>query len=131
MAMNITGKASVDPLLTDDPFALLVGMLLDQQVPMETAFAGPAKIRDRLGSVHPGTTAGTDSEQLLAAFRESPAVHRFLSSTAACVQSLAAIVRDEWVGDVVAVTPLVLRAVRDSGREPPWRQKCARGLTAA
>ena len=49
MALNITGDARADQLLTDDPFALLVGMLLDQQVTMETAFAGPAKIADRMG----------------------------------------------------------------------------------
>ena len=54
--LNITGDSAADQLLSEDAFALLVGMLLDQQVPMETAFAGPAKIRDRIGSIKPETT---------------------------------------------------------------------------
>jgi len=50
-ALHITGDATADALLSEEPLALLIGMLLDQQVPMETAFAGPAKIKDRLGAV--------------------------------------------------------------------------------
>ncbi|WAB82011.1 Fe-S cluster assembly protein HesB [Microcella daejeonensis] len=115
MALNITGDAPADALLTDDPFALLVGMLLDQQVPMETAFAGPAKIRDRLGSVDPATIAGTDPDRFLEAFRESPAVHRFPGSMAARVQSLAAVVRDEWAGDAAAIWT---RPAEGSGEAP-------------
>lgn len=103
MALNITGDAPADALLTDDPFALLVGMLLDQQVPMETAFAGPAKIRDRMGSFDPETIANADPEAFAALFKESPAVHRFPGSMAARVQALAAAVRDDWGGHADAI----------------------------
>lgn len=103
MNLHLTGNDSADQLLSDDPFALLVGMLLDQQVPMETAFAGPAKLRDRLGDIDPESVAGCDPEKFLAAFRMSPAVHRFPGSMAARVQSLAAAVRDDWGGDTTAI----------------------------
>lgn len=103
MALNITGDAPADALLTDDPFALLVGMLLDQQVPMETAFAGPAKIRDRMGGFDPETVAAADPEAFAAVFKESPAVHRFPGSMAGRVQALAAEVRDEWGGHADAI----------------------------
>ncbi|MDO8338260.1 MAG: HhH-GPD-type base excision DNA repair protein [Microcella sp.] len=103
MALNITGDAPADALLTDDPFALLVGMLLDQQVPMETAFAGPAKIRDRMGAFDPETVAAADPEAFAAVFKESPAVHRFPGSMAGRVQALAAEVRDEWGGHAEAI----------------------------
>ena len=103
MALNITGDAPADALLTDDPFALLVGMLLDQQVPMETAFAGPAKIRDRMGSFDPETIANADPEAFAALFKESPAVHRFPGSMAARVQALAVAVRDDWGGHADAI----------------------------
>ncbi|KRF33535.1 HhH-GPD-type base excision DNA repair protein [Yonghaparkia sp. Soil809] len=103
MALNITGDAPADALLTDDPFALLVGMLLDQQVPMETAFAGPAKIRERMGSFDAESIAAADPEAFAAVFKESPAVHRFPGSMAARVQALAAEVRDEWGGRADAI----------------------------
>jgi uncharacterized HhH-GPD family protein len=57
MALHITGDPAADQLLSDDAFALLTGMLLDQQVPMETAFAGPLKIRERLGTIDPAAIA--------------------------------------------------------------------------
>ena len=57
MTLHITGDAAADSLLSDDNFALLLGMLLDQQVAMETAFAGPAKIRDRIGTLDPAALA--------------------------------------------------------------------------
>lgn len=103
MSLHLTGDASADQLLTDNPFALLVGMLLDQQIPMETAFAGPAKLRDRLGELDPGFIAGYDPDKFLEAFRLTPAVHRFPGSMATRVQALAAAVRDEWGGDTAAI----------------------------
>jgi uncharacterized HhH-GPD family protein len=103
MPLTITGDARADALLTDDPFALLLGMLLDQQITMETAFAGPAKIADRLGTLDPAAIAGADPEEFLAVFRQTPAVHRFPGSMAGRVQSLAAIVRDDWAGDAAAI----------------------------
>jgi uncharacterized HhH-GPD family protein len=86
-------------LIATDPFALLVGLALDQQVTVQTAFAGPQKIKQRLGTLDPNALAGTDPEQLAAAFREKPAVHRFPGSMAARVQELAAYVADEYGGN--------------------------------
>ncbi len=103
MELHLTGDAAADELLTDNPFALLVGMLLDQQIPMEVAFAGPAKLRDRLGELTPESIAAYDPEKLLEAFRITPAVHRFPGSMAARVQALATAVRDEWGGDTAAI----------------------------
>jgi HhH-GPD superfamily base excision DNA repair protein len=62
MTLHITGDDAADRLLTDDPLALLIGMLLDQQVAMETAFAGPLKIRQRVGSVDAATLAHYDPD---------------------------------------------------------------------
>jgi uncharacterized HhH-GPD family protein len=101
--LNITGDAAADELLGQDAFALLTGMLLDQQVAMETAFAGPAKIRDRVGTIEPVEIAGYDPERFVDAFTQPPAVHRYPGSMAGRVQSLAAAVRDEWGGDAAAI----------------------------
>lgn len=103
MALNITGDAEADALLSENSFALLVGMLLDQQVAMETAFAGPAKIRDRIGSIDPTKIAGYDAERLEAVFRESPAVHRYPGSMASRTQALARAIVDEWDADAGAI----------------------------
>ena len=75
--MGLTGDPDADRLLAEDPFALLIGMLLDQQVPMETAFAGPAKIADRMGGLDPGRIAEVDPEEFAALCATPPAVHRF------------------------------------------------------
>lgn len=103
MALHITGEAAADELLSSDAFALLVGMLLDQQVAMETAFAGPEKIRTRLGGIDPGTIASTDPDRLVEVFTQTPAVHRYPGSMAARVQALAAAVRDDWGGDAAEI----------------------------
>ena len=101
--LHITGDESADRLLSDDDFALLTGMLLDQQVPMETAFAGPAKLRDRLGRLDASEIASMDPEAFQAAFAEKPAVHRFPGSMAKRVQQLAVAVVEEWGGDAGAI----------------------------
>lgn len=102
-ALHLTGDDAADRLLTDDDFALLTGMLLDQQVTMETAFAGPAKLRDRLGGLDASTIATMDPDAFRAVFAEKPAVHRFPGSMAGRVQALARIVVDEWGGDAGAI----------------------------
>ena len=84
--------------MSDDPFALLTGMLLDQQFPMERAFAGPAKILDRFGSLQPAAVAAADPPAFAALCAIPPAVHRFPGSMAARVQQLAAVVVDEFDG---------------------------------
>lgn len=101
--LHITGDEAADALLSSDPFALLVGMLLDQQVPMETAFAGPAKIRDRLGEIGPAALAGQNPDHLVDVFTQPPAVHRYPGSMAGRVQALAAAVQEEWGGDATAI----------------------------
>ena len=103
MALHLTDDAAADALLTDDPFALLVGMLLDQQVAMEVAFAGPRKILDRFGTLQPRAIADADPEAFLAAFKQTPAVHRFPGSMAGRVQELARIIAEEWGGDAAAI----------------------------
>ncbi|RIX30618.1 HhH-GPD-type base excision DNA repair protein [Amnibacterium setariae] len=101
--LHITGDEAADALLSSDPFALLVGMLLDQQVAMETAFAGPEKIRERLGGIDPAAVAGEDPEHLTAVFKQQPAVHRYPGSMAGRVQALATAVQEEWGGDASAI----------------------------
>lgn len=103
MTLHITGDAAADSLLTANPFALLTGMLLDQQVTMETAFAGPKKLNTRLGELTPASIAGTAPDDLLAAFKQSPAVHRFPGSMAERLQSLAQALVDDWGGDAAAL----------------------------
>lgn len=103
MTLHITGDAAADALLTDDPLALLVGMLLDQQVAMETAFAGPLKIRDRIGTLDAATLAAYDPEALVQVFTTTPAVHRFPGSMAARVQALSSVVVNQWGGDAAAI----------------------------
>lgn len=102
-SLHITGDAAADELLSNDAFALLTGMLLDQQVTMESAFAGPEKIRDRIGSIDPETIAGYEPDAFVEVFKQPPAVHRFPGSMAGRVQSLAEAVRDEWGGDASAI----------------------------
>ena len=64
--LYITGDPEGDGLLNSDPLALLLGMLLDQQVAMETAFAGPHKIAERLGTLDPAAVADADPEAFAA-----------------------------------------------------------------
>ncbi|WP_068398061.1 HhH-GPD-type base excision DNA repair protein [Kribbia dieselivorans] len=101
--LRLVDDPDTDALLSENPFALLVGMLLDQQVPMEVAFAGPAKILGRFGSLDPATIASADPEEFLADFAQPPAVHRFPKSMAQRVQALAAAVADDWGGDTTTI----------------------------
>ncbi|MFD4958265.1 HhH-GPD-type base excision DNA repair protein [Microbacterium sp. NPDC058389] len=103
MALHITGDTAADALLTDDPLALLIGMLLDQQVAMETAFAGPLKISERAGTLDAGGLAGYDPDAFAELFKATPAVHRFPGSMAARVQSLCGAVEQDWGGDASAI----------------------------
>ena len=103
MALHITGDTAADDLLTHNPLALLVGMLLDQQVPMETAFAGPLKIQQRTGAADAAGIASMDPDEFLEAFKQTPAVHRFPGSMATRVQTLCQTLVDEWGGDATAL----------------------------
>ena len=101
--LHITGDTDADRLLSTEPLALLVGMLLDQQVAMEVAFAGPAKIRERLGAFDARAIAEHDPEQFAALCAQTPAVHRFPGSMAARIQALCAQLVGEWGGDAAAI----------------------------
>lgn len=103
MPLSITGDAEADALLDQSSFALLVGMLLDQQIAMETAFTGPAKLRDRLGSLDPAGIAALEPEKLVEVMKQTPSVHRFPGSMAGRLQSLASAIVDEWGGDTAAI----------------------------
>ena len=103
MSLHLTDDSAADELLTENPLALLIGMLLDQQIAMEVAFAGPLKIQERFGSVDAQAIASADPEDLLAVFKESPAIHRFPGSMAARVQTLCQTLVDEWGGDASAI----------------------------
>jgi uncharacterized HhH-GPD family protein len=101
--LHFTGNDDADRLIAQDPFALLMGFALDQQVPVPTAFTGPLKLKQRLGSLDPGKVAATDPAKLEAAFREKPAIHRFPGNMARRVQDLAALVSAEYGGDAARI----------------------------
>ncbi|WP_323987163.1 HhH-GPD-type base excision DNA repair protein [Microbacterium plantarum] len=103
MSLHITDDSAADQLLTENPLALLIGMLLDQQIAMETAFTGPLKIRERAGSVDAATIAGYDPDEFVEVFRLTPAVHRFPGSMAGRVQTLCQTIVDDWDGDASAI----------------------------
>ena len=99
MGFQITGDPAADKVLDDSSFALLAGMMLDQQYPMEHAFRGPAKVVDRFGTFAPDAIASADPEQFAAMASTPPAIHRFPGSMAARLQELARIVEETYGGD--------------------------------
>ena len=94
--LHYTDNDEANVLLATEPLALLIGFALDQQVPVQTAFSGPLKIKQRLGTLE---VAHLDPVEVEAAFREKPAVHRFPGSMATRVQKLCALVEEEYGGD--------------------------------
>jgi uncharacterized HhH-GPD family protein len=97
----ITGDPDADRLLEEDPLALIIGMLLDQQVPMEWAFIAPFKLKDRLGgTLDAAAMAKMDPEDFIALFKGPPALHRFPGSMGKRVQSLTQVIVDDYGGDV-------------------------------
>ncbi len=100
----VTGDPAADTLLSSDPLALLLGMLLDQQVPMEWAFASPLKLQERLGgSIDASTIATMPLDELEALFKGPPALHRFPGSMAKRTQQMCQHLVDEHGGDAEAV----------------------------
>ncbi|HUJ56154.1 MAG TPA: HhH-GPD-type base excision DNA repair protein [Gaiellaceae bacterium] len=95
-ALWFTDDEEACRLLAEDPFALLVGFALDQQVTVQQAFLGPLRLRQRLGTLEPAAVAKADLEPL---FREKPAIHRFPGSMAERVRELAATVAEDYGGD--------------------------------
>jgi uncharacterized HhH-GPD family protein len=98
-ALHFTGNAEADRLIAAEPLALLIGFVLDQQVPVPTAFSGPLKLQQRLGRLDAGEIARLDPERLDSLFREKPAIHRFPGNMAKRVQELAAVIDEDYGGD--------------------------------
>jgi uncharacterized HhH-GPD family protein len=112
-AVPVTGDPEADQLLTDDPLALMIGMLLDQQIPMEWAFAGPLKLRERMGGrLDAAEIAACDPDRFEAIFRGPPALHRFPGSMGKRTQALCQHLVDHHGGSAAAVWEGV-----DDGRE--------------
>ena len=97
-ALHFTGNEEADALLAKEPLALLIGFALDQQVPVQTAFSGPLKLKQRFGTLDARKIASADPAKLEESFREKPAIHRFPGSMAKRVQELAAVIDDEYDG---------------------------------
>jgi uncharacterized HhH-GPD family protein len=101
--IRIAQDEAADKVLSEDPFALLVGMLLDQQYPMEHAFRGPWKILDRFGTLDPASIAAAEPGAFADLCAQPPAIHRYGRSMAGRVQQLATVVRDEYGGHAEAI----------------------------
>lgn len=102
-SLQLSQDPHADLLLSEDPFALLLGMLLDQQIPMETAFAGPRKIADRLGGLDPAVIADYDAREFADLCARTPAVHRFPGSMAKRIQDLAREIVETYDADTAAL----------------------------
>jgi uncharacterized HhH-GPD family protein len=99
VSIQLTGDKGADALLSKDPLALLIGMVLDQQIPLERAFWAPYELSRRLGgNLHAAEIAAMDPEKFAEIFKEKPALHRFPGSMAGRVQAVCAIVADEYGG---------------------------------
>ncbi len=103
-AIPITGDDAADRLLTENPLALLIGMLLDQQVPMEWAFRGPSTLQERLGgSLDAETIAAMGPDKIEAIFRDKPAMHRYPGSMGKRTYALCAYIVEHYGGDAGAI----------------------------
>jgi len=98
MGFQIANEPAADRVLEEHPFALLAGMMLDQQFPMEHAFRGPAKVLERFGSLDPAEIAAADPERFAELCATPPAIHRFPGSMSARLQALAAMVEEKYDG---------------------------------
>jgi len=99
----ITGDPEADRLLVTDPLALLLGMLLDQQVPMEWAFKGPLTLRDRLGGLDARAIASMDPDEFIAICTTKPAIHRFPGSMGRRVWEVCVHLVEHYDGDAAAI----------------------------
>ncbi|MXZ96768.1 MAG: Fe-S cluster assembly protein HesB [Acidimicrobiaceae bacterium] len=132
--MAVTGDDAADRLLNTDPLALLLGMLLDQQIPLEWAFMGPHRLVERLGAeLDAVDISERDPDEFSALVRAKPALHRFPSSMAKRMQALCRHVADHYDGDAGAVWNAaasgedLFRRLRDL---PGYGDEKARILTA-
>ena len=120
--LYITGDEAADALLNTNPNALLLGMLLDQQVPMEWAFTGPATLQQRLGHLDPAVIATMDEESFVAICCEKPAIHRFPASMGKRIQQVCAFLVEHHDGDAANIWRNV-----DTGRDVFGRLKALPG----
>ncbi|MCU4184268.1 Fe-S cluster assembly protein HesB [Acidiferrimicrobium sp. IK] len=104
VTLRLSGDPDADALLSEDPLALLIGMVLDQQIPLEKAFSSPRDLKDRLGgTLDAAAIADMDPDALTAVFCERPALHRFPAANAKRVQELCRIVAADYGGDAANV----------------------------
>lgn len=122
--LQLAQDKEADRLLSTNPFALLVGMVLDQQVPLEWAFRGPKELEQRLGGpLGASSLADMDPEKLTELFARRPSLHRYPASMAKRVQALASEVATTYGGDAAAIWKGV-----GSGRELLARVKALPGF---
>ena len=100
MGFHLANEPAADQVLDEHPFAVLMGMMLDQQYGMEHAFRGGAKLLGRFGTLDPAAIAAAEPEAFKALCSQPPAIHRFPGSMAARLQELAALVETRYDGDV-------------------------------
>jgi uncharacterized HhH-GPD family protein len=117
--LHLTGDADADKLLGSDPFALITGLLLDQQFPMEHAFMGPKKIADRMGGFRITTIAETPVEEFVELCVQPPAIHRYGGSMARRVHALAHYVLEHYDGK----TDKIWKSGKPDGKEVLRRVK--------
>jgi uncharacterized HhH-GPD family protein len=101
--LHFTGDEEADRLLAQDPLALLIGFALDQQVSVQKAFSGPVELKRRIGHLDAARIASMDPDELAAAFRERPALHRYPGAMAGRVQKLCAMIATQYGGDASRV----------------------------
>lgn len=103
-SLYLSGDPGADALLTKTPLALVIGLVLDQQIPLEWAFRGPFELSERLGTpLDPAAIATMDPDALAALFSARPALHRYPGSMAGRVQALCRVVVDEYGGDAATI----------------------------
>ena len=130
--MHLTGDPASDRLLATDPNALLIGMLLDQQVPMEKAFAGPGVLVQRLGGLDVAAIASMDPDAFAAVCQQVPAIHRFPVSMAMRIQSLCRVLVENWDGSAANLfdAPTAAELKKRIGTLPGFGEQKARILVA-
>jgi uncharacterized HhH-GPD family protein len=103
-ALYFTDSDEANELIAKDPLALLIGFALDQQITVQTAFAGPLKLKERLGGeLDPAKIVAIDPAELEAIFRQKPVIHRFPGAMARRVQELCAVLLEDYGGDAERV----------------------------
>jgi uncharacterized HhH-GPD family protein len=101
--LSVTGNPEADALLNSSPLALLLGMLLDQQVPMEWAFFGPSLLKERMGDLDAARIAAMEPDEFLAIAKGPRAIHRFPGSMAKRVQAVCQVIVDDYDGDAARI----------------------------